>query len=406
MRIEKYILSVIFLVCFAFNTKAQNLNESMLKGVSAFMNGDYQSAINSFSEKESVLFSKGYLLQMRADSYFNLEKYDNAITDYLRLTRKMPLEANFSLAKTYAKLNDSKNASLYATKCLIYKNPMPESTFLTEESFENIESSNEWLSIWNKDYYTQYELDYEEALFYYKNEDYDKALNILDDIITKSNIDFRVFKLRGEIFEILEDYEAAVLDYDVYVSKQRANYNSYATRGKALLKAEKPKQALVDLEKAFKRMPYDLSLYPSLAKACNLLDKQDEANEYINTYLTYVSKKNGDMFEIGALYYELGDYISSLQYLSQAIEQKPGDSRAYSLRAAVYSKTDMHEYALMDYAMSLDLNPTNPETYISRALLRQSLGDNKGCCYDLSKAVYLGSKKAANLRTKYCTVVK
>jgi Tfp pilus assembly protein PilF len=52
--------------------------------------------------------------------------------------------------------------------------------------------------------------------------------------------------------------------------------------------------------------------------------------------------------------------------------------------------------------MSLDINPNQPDLYLTRATVRYDLGDQDGACHDWQKALEMGNPRAADLLYKFC----
>jgi tetratricopeptide (TPR) repeat protein len=108
------------------------------------------------------------------------------------------------------------------------------------------------------------------------------------------------------------------------------------------------------------------------------------------------------------LYYQAGLKISvsmplqAESYLTRAIDTGIMDARFYYSRGTVRSALDKMNLALADLAMSLDINPDQPDLYFRRAQLRLDQGDTEGACHDWKKALETGNSKAADLLYKYC----
>ena len=108
------------------------------------------------------------------------------------------------------------------------------------------------------------------------------------------------------------------------------------------------------------------------------------------------------------LYYQAGRKISSTSpvqadsYLSKAIDTGILDSRFYFSRGMVRNDLGKVSLALADLAMSLDINPNQPDLYMERAKIRMDQGDTEGACHDWKRALEMGNAKAADLLYKNC----
>ncbi|HYI78725.1 MAG TPA: tetratricopeptide repeat protein, partial [Chryseolinea sp.] len=68
------------------------------------------------------------------------------------------------------------------------------------------------------------------------------------------------------------------------------------------------------------------------------------------------------------------------------------------------SKTEKQDYtgAIEDYSSSIELYPTDPESYYQRALVKISMNNKYDACLDLKKAEELGSEEAKAEIKKNC----
>jgi hypothetical protein len=68
------------------------------------------------------------------------------------------------------------------------------------------------------------------------------------------------------------------------------------------------------------------------------------------------------------------------------------------------SKTDKEDFsgAAEDYSASIDLYPSDPETYFQRGLVKVSMNNKYDACLDFKKAEELGSTEAKALIKKNC----
>lgn len=106
------------------------------------------------------------------------------------------------------------------------------------------------------------------------------------------------------------------------------------------------------------------------ASLCNQ-DNISECDESLKNLYKVVSK-NDDYekvnYNLGIIYFKIGDYKNSIRYFDKAITDDPTDS---------------------DY-------------YVNRALAKLNINDSIGSCTDLNKAKNLGDSSALNLLNQYC----
>ena len=64
--------------------------------------------------------------------------------------------------------------------------------------------------------------------------------------------------------------------------------------------------------------------------------------------------------------------------------------------------TKTYQYAIYDLTMSLDLDPTDGETYLYLGIARMESGDKTAACSDFQKAQRLGEARALRYIIDYC----
>jgi tetratricopeptide (TPR) repeat protein len=108
------------------------------------------------------------------------------------------------------------------------------------------------------------------------------------------------------------------------------------------------------------------------------------------------------------LYYQAGRKITATNpreaeaYLTRAIDTDIMDARYYFSRGLVRLALDKTGPALEDMAMSLDIDPAQPDLYMERAQVRFDLGDSEGACHDWRKALEMGNRTASDKLYKHC----
>ena len=60
------------------------------------------------------------------------------------------------------------------------------------------------------------------------------------------------------------------------------------------------------------------------------------------------------------------------------------------------------EWAANDFGMSLDLDPGNPEVWLSKGIALANEGHTDDACHDFRQSMRLGNKRAPDYISKYC----
>lgn len=330
-----------------------------------------------------------------------LGKFDESNVWLMKVTGVWAAEANWCLAKNWLNLNNLPNAVLYLGKHLADKNHFAEKFVRLDPDFTRLENSREWVHLWQTEWYTEFEQRADEVSYLVSQGQLDDALNLANQAIADAPNDPRAWFQLARI-GLLE--------------KQDRQYRQ------ALDKAWQLSPGLIVLREEMLRFALEAGNYEKVNAMAGELIREDPSNpEYLITRALVrilEGKESMAMKEIEAteeegiapaeLYYQAGRKISATMpqqaesYLTKAISTGRMDARYYYERGKVRLNLEETATALDDLAMSLDINPNQPDLYMERAQIRLDLGDGEGACHDWKRAMEMGNKKAPDLLYKYC----
>lgn len=246
--------------------------------------------------------------------------------------------------------------------------------------------------------------------------EYNSAIEKLDTLIKRNNLNDSAYYYRGIAFTKAGDNDNAIADFTHLIRLGSSLRNkSLQKRGNIYLDLSDFDKALADFDLAIESDPKDFfSFYVRgvIKTERKVFDKNKDT-----TYISYEYTENGKF------YYH--DLMGALADLNQALELNPNYIDIFVKRGKVYEHLDKFDNALADYnkAVSIDgkyfdaflarallykhlqnsskslqdfnsaieLEPKNPFPYINRGYLkRELLNDRNGACDDIKKAQTLG----------------
>jgi tetratricopeptide (TPR) repeat protein len=396
----KFVLALFFTFLWLLPTGAQE--NLYLEGIASFQQRNFPQAVQSFTEVLKASPENLDALQKRGEAFFGMDDYDEALSDFRSVNS---IKSNFSslwISKCYAEKGETTKALEALADHLNSPYKLTKKEILLDPSFQRIENTREWRSFWKKDWYKPYENEKAEADFLIRQEKPDEAIEKLNVLLNQKDDDASLYFLRSKAYVQLRMYNKSLADLNLAVSKAPAENIYREERIGLYMKMKRDEDALNDYAEMIKASPGDFELY--LKRAGLLLKMHDYryAMRDVNTYLGYFEEDEKALYLGGRISYESGEYYDAVKYFNRALKQDQTKDIYFIARADTYVKMHTWEYAANDYSMALDLNPDNPEVYLSRGIVHLKENQNKKACYDFEKAFKMGEKKALDYLQKHC----
>lgn len=397
-------IKLVLIIVFTFFALQQNgaQDKLYLKGLASLQQNDFPQAVQSFTRVLQSSPENIDALQKRGEAFFRMRDYDEALADFRSVNS---IKSNFSslwISRCYAEKGQTENALEALGDHLKSPYKLTKKEILLDPAFRKIENTREWRSFWKKDWYKPFENEKAEADFLISQEKPKEAIEKLNILINQNDDDATLFFLRSKAYAQLKMYNESLADLNLAVSKAPAENAYREERIRLYLKMKRDKDALNDYAEMIRATPGDFDLY--LKRAGLLLDMHDYkyALRDVNTYLGYFKEDEKALYLGGRISFESGDYYNAVKYFNRALKQDQAKDIYFIARGDTYVKLHTWEYAANDYSMALDLNPDNPEVYLSRGIVHLKEKKNKKACYDFDKAFNMGEKKALEYLQKHC----
>ncbi len=328
-------------------------------------------------------------------------QFDQARSLFEKLRRQFPAESNYHLALISIRLGDKESAVKYLADHLASRQHYSEKFIKLEPAFRDLEDSREWVDLWQNEWYSRKEKDLAEVRYLISSGQSDDAIRILQNIAAGDDRSAEVHYLEGvtmrlagkekQGLQILEESLREMKDNETLLAESLdyftvQNLDHLASQALGYLQSLDPTNPEYFLARSL-----ILAKSTSGAATLNEIRKLQDLginDPYVN-YAAAIRIKN-----------QFPDQAVAL--LTEAIDSGILDARFYFTRGVIRCNHSDLEHGLNDLAMSLDINPNQPELYLERGSIRRAAGDEEGACRDWNKALRLGSSQAADLLYKYC----
>ncbi|MFH0761216.1 MAG: hypothetical protein V2A67_06905 [Bacteroidota bacterium] len=328
-------------------------------------------------------------------------RLNDAAILFAELIELFPAEANYQLCLISIQQNDTENALEYLRAHLESKDHFPEKIIKLDPSFIGLENDRTWISLWQENWYTQSEQAIGEADYLISSGKFDEALLSIENIPANDYYYTFASFLKGKALRGLNQDRMAMKAFEEALSGSRLNERTMAEALDYFINENLTDLAATTVNKLYATDPTNPDY--CISKALIQLGKGSGSS---------VVAEMDELEEMGIgsseLHYRAGLKVQdkypdrAIAYFTKAIDSGIMDARYYYSRGILKCSHTQVESGLDDLAMSLDINPNQPELYVERGELRRALGDLDGACHDWQKALQMGNSKAADLIYKYC----
>lgn len=199
-------------------------------------------------------------------------------------------------------------------------------------------------------------------------ESYNKAIEYLDQAISKNNQNANSYNMRGVAYFSEANYEQAISDFSASILIDSSNYKPYYNRGNSYLNVKEFEKALIDYNRAIEKLP-------------------NNADLYINR---------------GIVLFELKQFKNALADYEFATKIAPTNYLAFLNKAKTHIQIGEFEEAEELLLHALKLNDQAGETHYWLGFIHLNTGRESSGCDFLVKANNRGFAEAAEALEKFC----
>jgi serine/threonine protein kinase len=238
---------------------------------------------------------------------------------------------------------------------------------------------------------------------YYKQKDYDSAVQNYSKAIELNPRDANAYSSRGNAYYMKGDHDQAFADYNKALALDSTLPHVYINRGNIYYEEGERDQALIDFNRAIQVDSQNATAYYRRGRfyASAYYDyKNRDAGDYDRAMrdfnkATRLNPRYAQAYsDRGYLYYYKGNYEQAFMDYNKAIESNPKYAEAYTNRGLAYRVHHKYDQALADYNKAIELSPKNAGAYTYRGLVYEEQGDNDQAIADYTKAIEVAPQNA------------
>ncbi len=325
-----------------------------LRGLSYFEVEEYESAITDFS-KAIDLQPNAFLYYNRGNVYYKQEQYKLAIDEYDEAIQRNPNVADFYYQRGSAHEFVLKDAEIRRDR---RKNAIRDLEKAARLGYDVPEEQLRRLR--------------EGA----------KSIAELDQTIANDPENADAYYLRGLARAGQGQYQSAIEDFTRVIELQPGYAEALYNRGLVYSHLNQYQEAVYDFTTADKLGIKDIELYRHRGQAHLALEKRSEAIADFTQVIT------GNPTDVEAHYYlgiaciELEDYSQAFANFDRAIELDDLDARAYNGLGIAHTKLEDYPQAIDYLNQAIKLDPAYVEAYYNRGIAHKLQGNNKEATRD------------------------
>ncbi len=316
---------------------------------------------------DNSIANKTFVLKMRADCNFLLEKWEDALKDYDNYleyyfddikANKLKAEVLFKLNKYKESIENLKFLLKYKGEYNIEIEDKVDIYTLLGFNYINLDSIESSKLFYNKALSfdsTGTNLLYLFAQICDVEEDYKTEINAYNKMLLKdSSLYFAVY-FRAQAYYNSKQYGMAIKDFKTSKKYFPKNHKLYYMLGNAEMENKNYFNAQQSYKVCIKLNPKSSTYYNQAGWCCFLMKNYKEGLIYANQAVL-IDKKNGNATDTrGCIYYRLGDYKNSIKDFDKSIAIDSTIANSYYFRGLVYTKIHNKINACSDWNFLLKL---------------------------------------------------
>ena len=317
--------------------------------------------------------------------------YPGARDAFYEAERRRRGSASLQLARTEAMLHHPELAMKYLKEHLDSRHRVTEKEILLDEALQRLEGLPGWQQFWNeKEWYSQEDKEFQEALFLGQTGNGLEAINILNRLEKQGYRRSEVLEQKAAIYRELGNMKAARSAYASALKSDVRNLDALMELSRIQVSEGEMEDALRGLDRLIRQAPDRFEAYPLRAEARSATGDLTGAVGDMDLYLTYFPEDDRALYRKGMIQFSHGRYLDAIHSFNRALKMDSGNADYYLARGRTYAATGTIMYADRDMSMALDLDPYNGQTWYEKGMLADRLGNRQAACRCFRKALQYG----------------
>lgn len=332
-----------------------NSTSHAMLGVLAYKQHDCPTVVEHFRASADVISSQPAALAQYGSCLMNLQRADDAISEFQQILRLMPNDphAQYNLAVAQLTANHGKEAITTLAPLIEGKNPDPDALDLASSAYEDSEDTPRAVSLLRQAIVSnpknaKYYLDF--AALSFKHSSFQVGIDMIDVGVKELPGVAALYVTRGVLFIQLEQFEKGEADFATANRLDPGQTSGAVAQGLAQIQQSNLDQALATIRSKLKTHPEDAFLH--------YLEAQ-------------VISQNGA--EVGT-----PQFKEAIAASSRAAQLKPDFVLARDLLGNLYLRSGQLEESIRQSRLALQGNPSDQEAlyHLIQALRRSGRDPN------------------------------
>jgi tetratricopeptide (TPR) repeat protein len=386
---------------FAVIVNGQSGFETILKAKALSDAGQPSTAVEILSFAIAEKHESSLYLE-RAEAYLIEGDYSDAINDFNSANSITSHSGDYGLARIYAIKGDAVTSLKHLEMNLSSSYKKSQKEVLLDPAFSIIENKPEWRQFWKRDWYSGLETGISEIEYYLSAGKMNDAMEILSGLKGLYRDDEEVVYAGALISLAAGKPEEAARAMSEVLSADPGNEKYLRLLAKAQTETLNPAGASVTYSKLIEKEIPDAGLLISRAECYRKTGETGKAMADIEKYLFLYPQDKAALSLAGRVKTADGENLKAIEYFSENLKYHPGDPGCYIDRANSYLSLKSWDWAVKDYSMSLDLDPSSSEAWLNKGIAQLNSGKPGDACHDFRQSLKLGNKRATDYISRNC----
>jgi tetratricopeptide (TPR) repeat protein len=316
-----------------------------------------------------------------------------------KVSGDLAADATYLMSGNYLSLGDIPGAMHCLELHLASRNHYPEKRIRLDPAFSALDTNRDWIRTWQKDWYSPQEQDLAECEYLVSQGKADEAFDMAVGLVASDPANARALFIQARLLMAGNESRQAMQMID-----RAWNAGGLLLREDILrfMQVSGTPDKVTDLAGQLLRQDPGNPEYLIAKAMARIGGGKGSAAEMELESIEQLGIAPAELYYLAAKRIAASAPRQAEQYLNKALDSDLLDSRFFYQRGLIRISLEKTDEALGDLAMSLDINPNQPDLYLTRATVRYELGDQDGACHDWQKALEMGNPRAADLLYKFC----
>lgn len=394
-------IKIFYLLLLPATVCSQEAYDYLLKARAMIDAGKYSEAVTILTEATGKK-EDGRFYELRGEANLRRRALTASLSDYNKANTLVPGLGEFGLTKINAINGNVDEALAHLERNLDSPFSKSEKEIMLDPVFSLIERTPQWRQFWKKERYNIFETKIPEIEYYLSTGNRQEAAAILNGLANDYPGDNMTLYARALVDFSNQKYSDALMILSKLVGSDRKNIKFLELLAKTQFESGNNAGASVTYSQLIGLEVINAGLFLKRAECFRKTGENAKAIGDVTRYLELYPQSKEALSLAGKIEVQSGDNLKALDYFSRNLSIHPEDPACYIDRAGSYFNSRSWEFAIKDYSMALDIDPSNSEVWLNKGIALLNIGRVQDACFDLRKSLSLGNRKATALISRNC----